>query len=186
MSSIAQRLLTLKEQLSAPAVLAGRGLGNEIPFYVFDYEAVHEYTVQNFLPRLIQELGLVVQVVNLYLLVLDYLQDQELLEPCLALEAESGTEALEEALRDVLIVDEILDFMMTQFTIKPQMVFLTGVGAVWPMLRSHTVLNNLHHRIDHIPVVMFYPGVYNGQTLRLFSSFTDDHYYRAFRIAPPK
>ena len=50
------------------------------------------------------------------------------------------------------------------------------------MLRSHTVLNNLHQVIDHVPVVLFYPGKYDGQELILFGEIKDDNYYRAFKL----
>jgi hypothetical protein len=33
-----------------------------------------------------------------------------------------------------------------------------------------------------IPVIMLYPGSYDGQSLKLFSKFTDDNYYRAFNL----
>ena len=61
-------------------------------------------------------------------------------------------------------------------------VFLTGIGKCYPIIRSHTVLNNLHQVIDYVPVVMFYPGRYNGQELILFGEIKDDNYYRAFKL----
>ena len=61
-------------------------------------------------------------------------------------------------------------------------VFLTGIGKCYPLLRSHTVLNNLHQVMDHVPVVMFFPGKYDGQELILFGEIKDDNYYRAFKL----
>jgi hypothetical protein len=61
-------------------------------------------------------------------------------------------------------------------------VLLTGVGKCYPVLRAHKVLNNLHQVLDHVPVVMLYPGSYDGQELVLFGSLKDDNYYRAFRL----
>jgi len=48
------------------------------------------------------------------------------------------------------------------------LVILSGVGSGWPLLRSHTLLNNLHPIMGRTPLVMFYPGRYDGQSLRLF------------------
>ena len=67
------------------------------------------------------------------------------------------------------------------------LVILSGVGKVYPLVRSHNVLNNLHAVLDKIPVIMFYPGTYDQKELRLFkgSNFDglkDDNYYRAFRL----
>ena len=64
------------------------------------------------------------------------------------------------------------------------LILITGVGASWPMMRSHTILNNLHPVLDRTPVVMFFPGSYDGQELRLFDTFHDDNYYRAFPLIP--
>jgi len=61
-------------------------------------------------------------------------------------------------------------------------VFLTGVGKVWPIIRSHTVLNVLHSVIDNAPLIMFYPGTYSGQDLHLFEEISDQNYYRAFKL----
>ena len=40
---------------------------------------------------------------------------------------------------------------------------LSGVGSVWPLLRSHSLLNNLQPVMGKTPLVMFYPGRYDGQ-----------------------
>lgn len=61
-------------------------------------------------------------------------------------------------------------------------VFITGVGKVYPIVRSHTILNNLHKVIDQVPVVMFFPGNYDGLELVLFDAIKDDNYYRAFPL----
>ena len=61
--------------------------------------------------------------------------------------------------------------------------FITGVGKCYPIIRSHTIINNLHMAIDYVSVVMFYPGKYSGQDLVLFDGeIKDDNYYRAFKI----
>ena len=61
-------------------------------------------------------------------------------------------------------------------------VFLTGIGKVWPIIRSHTILNSLHSIIEDVPLVMFFPGEYDGLELKLFSEIKDDNYYRAFQL----
>ena len=65
---------------------------------------------------------------------------------------------------------------------KGDIVFLTGVGKAWPIIRSHTILNNLHSAIDEVPVVMFFPGTYDGLELVLLDEIKDDNYYRAFKL----
>ena len=61
-------------------------------------------------------------------------------------------------------------------------IFLTGVGKCYPILRSHKILNILHQHIDDVPVVMLFPGEYDGHSLTLFSEIKDENYYRAFKL----
>jgi len=66
-------------------------------------------------------------------------------------------------------------------------IFLSGVGEVFPYIRSHNVLNNLQSTAKDKPTVMFFPGAYthsleSGASLDLFGRLHDDKYYRAFNI----
>ena len=68
-----------------------------------------------------------------------------------------------------------------------QVLFLSGVGEVFPYIRSHNVLNNLQSTAKEKPTVMFFPGRYThslatGASLDLFGMLHDDKYYRAFNI----
>ena len=78
---------------------------------------------------------------------------------------------------DGLIIEHI-----KENTPEKAIIFITGIGKCYPMVRSHTLLNNLHQVIDHVPVVLFYPGKYDGQELVLFGKIKDDNYYRAFKL----
>lgn len=64
------------------------------------------------------------------------------------------------------------------------LVLLSGIGSSYPLLRSHSLLNNLHPVMGKTPLVMFFPGRYDGQSLRLFGMLKDDNYYRAFKLVP--
>ena len=64
------------------------------------------------------------------------------------------------------------------------LLILTGVGSVYPMLRTHTLLSALHPIMGNTPLLMFFPGKYDGHSLRLFNTLAEDHYYRAFRLIP--
>jgi len=65
--------------------------------------------------------------------------------------------------------------------------FLTGIGEVFPYIRSHNVLNNLQSVVKGKPMLMFFPGRYDqsdtlGSSLVLFGRLKDDQYYRAKNI----
>ena len=78
--------------------------------------------------------------------------------------------------------DSLIVQYIKEHTPENAIVFLTGIGKCYPILRSHKVLNNLHQAFVRCPVVMFFPGTYNEQELILFNEIKDDNYYRAFRL----
>jgi hypothetical protein len=63
-----------------------------------------------------------------------------------------------------------------------KIIFLTGIGAAFPIVRSHTILNNLQTIMGDLPLVMFFPGTYNNLSLTLFDRLKDDNYYRAHNL----
>ena len=82
----------------------------------------------------------------------------------------------------------IVPAIATQLTAdKYDVLFITGVGEVYPFIRSHNVLNNLQKAAKLQPTVIFFPGSYShsletGASLELFSLLHDDKYYRAYNI----
>lgn len=65
---------------------------------------------------------------------------------------------------------------------KGDVLLITGVGKVYPFMRSHKILDNIQHIFSDMPILMLYPGKFNGQDLNLFGKFLDGHYYRAFNL----
>ena len=65
---------------------------------------------------------------------------------------------------------------------KGDILLITGVGKVYPFMRSHKILDNIQHIFADIPVLMLYPGNFDGQALDLFGKFLDGNYYRAFNL----
>ena len=180
------RLQALPAALLDPRLLAGRGLGNEIGFYIFDYPPEREPDVQRALPKLLAELqagGVQVALIDLYRTALGLLEARGFLEKALTLEVSRGPDALRSALKPLISPERLAEAITAQ-TEGAALVLLTNVGAAYPLVRSHSVLNNLHERLDTVPVVMLFPGSYTGQELKLFGLLKDDNYYRAFRLVP--
>lgn len=187
--TISQRLRQLVPALQDDRFLENRGIGNEVGFYIFDYAPEDEPTVEEYLPVLDKKLqepavGLKVININLYRTLLAILEERGFLQKAFELEARKGSEAFAKAIAPIVRPDRIVAHIQTQLTGNEDLVFITGVGASWPILRSHTILNNLHAVLDRTPVVMFFPGTYDGQELRLFNTLKDDNYYRAFPLIP--
>lgn len=187
MSSIRERLDKILGIIRSPAFLANKGLGNEIGFYIFDYDPRDELLVREHIAYLKRTLtsgteSRKVIEFDLYEMMLDLLKKEGVLEDLPQIEEQQGSKYLAEALKDIASSEVYVSLIRDQVG-DSDIVFLTGVGKVWPIVRSHNILNNLHHVLDKVPVIMFFPGKYDGAELRLFNKLKDDNYYRAFRLS---
>lgn len=97
------------------------------------------------------------------------------------MEKAKGEGQIRKALHPILKPENFIKIIRERVE-EHNLIFITGVGKIWPLLRSHTILNNLHHVLDKVPVIMFFPGKYDKTELHLFSKFKDDNYYRAFKL----
>lgn len=190
MKTIEQRLDVLEEKMRSESFRKNTGLGNEVGYYVFDYDPHQELIVRQRIHDLKNsntnlKFGYELIIYDLYELMLKLLEEEEVLEDLKDLEEEEGTEYVFAAIADTLRFDEkdslIINYIIDN-TPEDAVVFLTGIGKCFPILRSHKILNNLHQVMDHCPVVMFYPGRYNGNSLNIFNEMKEDNYYRAFPI----
>lgn len=183
-----QRLNRILDRLTSDDFLNGRGLGNEIPFYAFDYPPERELDVREHIRFLLTQIpkkrpDLRLAHINLFDLAIGHLKDRGFYEKALELQKNKGDQALLKALAAPLGAEKLAQVFADQ--VKPEeqdLVLVSGVGSAYPLLRTHNLLNNLHHRMGHTPLVLFYPGKYDGQSLRLFGTLPDKPYYRAFRL----
>lgn len=184
------RLNQVAEKITRPDFLAGQGLGNEIGFWIFDYAPEHELQVRaylNFLPSLMarQHPDIKIAQVNLLEVLKDYLTERGFLDKAIAMQKSKGDAALLKALRGPLHMDKFAPYLIRHsLSHEPDIVLLTGVGSLWPMVRAHSLLNALHGPLGHKPLVLFYPGRYDGQTMSLFKQIKSNSYYRAFALVP--
>ena len=124
-------------------------------------------------------------VFDLYDIIIDFLEKKNFMEKCYDFEKKRGIERIVKAVTNSMKVnddDSLIVQYIKEHTPENAVVFLTGIGKCYPILRSHKVLNNLHQAFVRCPVVMFFPGTYNEQELILFNEIKDDNYYRAFRL----
>jgi hypothetical protein len=185
--TIHERLSALIPELQNPRLLSNQGIGNEIGYYIFDYDPEHELIVQKFVLGLQQKLAassISFVEVDLYQIILDILEERSLLQKAFDLEERKGNNDLAKTLKSVLRPEKVVEKIQELVQGQKDLILITGVGASWPILRSHTVLNNLHPVLDETPLIMFFPGSYDGQELKLFNTFKDDNYYRAFPLIP--
>ena len=183
------RLNKIADRLSSDELLSNKGLGNEIGFWIFDYPPERELELRSFIDGVLlpgmakRQPAVRPAVVNLFDLIIELLEDRKLYDRVLDIQAKKGDAAALAALRPVLKEDKLAERIANQIDFDQiDVLLLTGVGAAYPMLRSHTLLAGLQATMKDKPVVMFYPGRYDGFSLRLFNTLADDHYYRAFRL----
>ncbi len=185
-----ERLDKIWDRISDEDFLANRGVANEVRYYVFDYEPCDELVIRDKIKALKKKNnpeadGFQIVEYDLYEMVIGILEEKGYIDKCIKFEEEKGTEYLYTAVTKMLRLtndDNLIVTKILESTPKDAVVFLTGVGKVFPFVRSHNVLNNLHQVLDSVPVVMFYPGTWNGQSLSLFGTITDGNYYRAFPL----
>lgn len=167
--------------------LSMKALGGEIPFYISSYNPNQEIKVFDEVERLINRLkisGVGVYEINLFSLVIEMLKDRGILDKIIDKETDLSKEKLYKTLQGAIDTQKYLIPKIEELTTNnpSNIVFLTGIGQVYPFIRSHSILNNLQNSIKDRPTVMFFPGVYDGTSLSLFGKLKDDNYYRAFNL----
>jgi len=190
MATLDERLTRAEAIIKKPTFRQNKGLGNEVGYYIFDYPPQQEMTVRQWVEYIRKKHenrpnGFRVLVFDLYNIVINILKDKGYLEKCYEMEEKRGLERVTKAVGNTLRItasDSLIVNYIKDRAEPDSVLFLTGIGKCYPLLRSHTVLNNLHQVIDTVPVVMFYPGKYDGQELMLFGEIKDDNYYRAFKL----
>ena len=184
-----ERLNQILPRLVSPDVLSNQGAGGEIGFWIFDYPPEDEMAMRAWLADVIEP-GLRKQVpavrfqtVDLFQLVVDLLDERKLFDKACEMQANKGDAAVLASLRSVLKEDRLAARMTEKLDVTQlDLLIVKGVGAVYPLLRTHTLLSALHPHMRNTPLLMLYPGTYNGQSLSLFNTLSDDNYYRAFRL----
>lgn len=190
MATINDRLDKIKDKIKDEKFIHGRGLGNEISFYIFDYDPKHELIVRdhvNLLKKIFQHDIHNRKIIefDLYKIFLEIAKERRIHDRVFEMEKTQGKEFLFRALTSFAKPEVFLEKMEAMIE-DHNVIFITGVGKMYPFVRSHTILNNMQEKFDHIPVIMFYPGKYDGQSLELFGKFKDDNYYRAFQLVDHK
>lgn len=187
-----ERAEHLFKVVTSQRFLTKQGLGNEVPFFICPYPSEDGLTMdadRHDLVTRITNAGVAVLDLSLYDLSLGILEQRGILDQILTIEPDTEKAELRELLQSVLdpkanLIPKIGEAIEAT---PHDVIFLSGVGEVYPHIRSHSVLNNLQSTAKDKPTVLFFPGSYThalatGASLDLFGQLHDDKYYRAFNI----
>lgn len=193
--SLTQRDLVADEKhlyrvLRSERFLKMEGLSKEVPFFIYHFPpgwaddvAAMRDRVQT---RLQTDDGLRITEVNLYDVAIELLQARGVWDRVLSLEATMEKAEFREVLQGMLDPhDHLAPAIRSQLDASPSdMVFLTGIGEVFPFIRTHTVLENLQSVVTGRPMLAWFPGTYefthsSGHQLRALNLSASDSYYRA-------
>lgn len=190
--TLSQRAAHLYEVISSSRFMNKEGLGNEVPFFICPFDPQETLDMKRLRGQLVNKLsqnGLQVIDIDLYDLVLTILEEHGDLGWYIDQEHTMSKEELKDELQGILDVETVLVPAIAKRMqgVDFDVLFLSGVGEIFPYIRSHTILNNLQSTAKDKPTVMFFPGAYtqsldSGASLDLFGLLHDDKYYRAFNI----
>ena len=182
MVTIGESLDKLRRHMQEADFLEGKGLSNEVNIRMFCYNAKDEMVVRRFIEQVTADSSLSCRIVehNLYEVFLSLCEEQDIMDGILEMEESDGSDFLLEQLQMSFGVDEYISKIQYSPHQKGDMLMLTGVGDVFPFMRVHSLLEALQPHFDDIPILVMYPGAFDGNTMRLFNTLAPNSYYRAF------
>lgn len=184
MNNINERLDKVKELIEQDDFLAGKGLSNEVNIRIFCYNAEDEMAVKHFISQVTTDPTLSCRLIecDLYKIFLAACEDIDILDAIPEMEEADGNTFLLEQLHSTVGEDEFIAKMQYSPHQKGDVLFITGVGEVFPFMRVHSLLEALQPHFPDVPILVMYPGEFTGYTLKLFNKLRPNDYYRAFNI----
>ena len=185
MSNITERLDRLREKIQTTDFLEGKGLSNEVNIQMFCYDPSEEMTVRHFLSQLEGDSSLQCHLIpcDLYRILLSICEDLGITDAIPDMEEEEGSAFLLEQIQSAAGIDEYVAKIRDRITREGRdVLLLTGVGDVFPFMRVHSLLEALQPAVSDMPILVMYPGRFDGNYLRLFNEMEPNPYYRAFNL----
>lgn len=184
MSNVKERLDKIKALVQEEDFLEGKGLSNEVNIRIFCYDPKEEMIVQNFVERLMADRSLKCHLIeyNLYKVLLSICEEKRIIEKIPALEDKKGKDFLRDQLSRMASNKAFVEKMKYAPHQIGDAILITGVGDVFPFLRVHDLLTAMQPEFTDVPILVFYPGNYDGRDLQLFHKLKKNSYYRAFNV----
>lgn len=185
----AEKLNLIEPIIKDPEFLRKVRNGQVVPFYILDYDPRDEYMAREHISSLQEKINfengdINIKVINLYELLLECMSEAKILDRSIQAETERGSDRLFEAIKNKLGLKKETNVFIDKIYkgVQPEdVIFLTGVGNVYPIIRTHKVLSNLRPFIKRNPLIVMFPGTYMNNEFSLFGEIDKD-YYQAFKL----
>ncbi len=184
MSELKERLDHLKQDMQKEEFLEGKGLSNEVNIRIFCYAPEEEMTVRHFVEQLAVDQSLECRLIqrNLYQIFLEICGEKRITKHVPSMEEKKGKEYLIQQIERFANNKTFVEKMQYEPHQAGDILMITGVGEVFPFMRIHSLLEAMQPVFSDIPILVFYPGKYDGRFVRLFDRMQPNPYYRAFNI----
>jgi hypothetical protein len=152
------------EKLSDDTLLGRNGFTLSDPKYFIHYKPSQEFDAR-LLQKAIRETDLVAHGVNaieinLYDIVLEYLDEEGIWDDIVNAEKTTDTDVLIEMLRATVEPKEVIIPRIMQRLAEAEcydLVFITGIGETFPYIRTHHILSGIE---TTKPIVVWFPGTF--------------------------
>lgn len=184
MSDLKERLDCLKLEIQKPEFLEGKGLSNEVNIRIFCYDPSEEMTVRHFVEQIAvdQSMDCHIRECNLYKIFLKICDEKRITKGAASMEEKKGPEYLIKQIQRFANNKTFVEQMQYEPHEPGDVLLLTGVGEVFPFMRIHSLLEALQPEFPDVPILVMYPGTYDGRSVKLFDKLDANPYYRAFSI----
>ena len=165
----------------------GKNLGGELPLFIQPVPAEKQFFVESEIKRLstrLKKKGVESVSINLYDLCMDILRDADVLNVILASEADLERKEILSTIDSVLDIKSVVIPKIKEIVeeSRPKYAFISGVGSIYPFVRSHNILNNIDELAGECNLILFFPGDYNNHQLMLFCGISDENHYRGHNL----
>ena len=165
----------------------GKNLGGELPLFIQPIPSQGQTELNDQVQRLINRLakkGKTAMIVDLYELCITLLNEEGVLETILDEEQNLEREDIVSTIDSILDIKSVVIPRISEMISEqnPDFALITGVGRVYPFIRSHGILNNLDELAKQNNLILFFPGEYNNLQLSLFGAISDENYYRGHNL----
>ena len=190
MSKINERLDSLRKLIQEPDFLEGKGLSNEVNIRIFCYDPKDEMAVRHFMEKLMTDQSLSCHLIeyNLYKVFISICDQRHLTDKIPAIEEKKGTDFVLEQLtgkqgkEGPAGIKAFVKAMQYEPHEPGDVILITGVGEAFPFIRVHAMLDAMQPYFSDVPVLVMYPGTFDGRYVKLFDKLTPNPYYRAFNV----